>query len=133
VLRARLALNDGDPMKAIELLGPAVPYEMGTPRASGAMGIGALYPIYMRGEAWLAAHQGAKAVVEFQRILDHRSIILSDPIGIFARLQLGRALALARDKAKAKAAYLDLLTLWKDADSDVPILQQAKAEYATLQ
>lgn len=131
-LRARLALNHGDPVKAIELLEPAVPYEMGTPRVSATMGIGALYPIYVRGEAYLAAHQGAKAAAEFQRILDHRGIVLSDPIGVLARLQLGRALALSGDKPKAKAAYQDLLDLWKDADPDIPLLRQGKVEYAKL-
>jgi hypothetical protein len=92
------------------------------------MGVGALYPIYVRGEAYLAARQGAKAAAEFQRILDHRGIVLSDPVGVLARLQLGRALALSGNRAGAKAAYEDLLALWKDADPDVPVLQQAKAE-----
>jgi eukaryotic-like serine/threonine-protein kinase len=131
-LRARLALNHGDPAKAIELLEPAVRYEMGTPRVSGNIGIGALYPIYVRGEAYLAEHQGAKAAAEFQRILDHRGIVLSDPIGVLARLQMGRALVFSGDKAKAKAAYQEFLTLWKDADADIPVLKQAKAEFAAL-
>jgi hypothetical protein len=93
---------------------------------------GALYPIYVRGEARLAAHQGAEAAAEFQKILDHRGIVVSDPIGAQARLQLGRAFALAGDKAKAKTAYEKFLTLWRDADPDIPILRQAKAEYAKL-
>jgi serine/threonine protein kinase/tetratricopeptide (TPR) repeat protein len=131
-LRAQLVLNHGDPMKAIELLDPAVPYELGTPRVSGTMGIGALYPIYARGEAWLAAHQGSKAAAEFRRILDHRGIVLSDPVGALARLQLGRAYAMSGDQAKAKAAYQDFLTLWKDADPGIPILKRAKLEYARL-
>jgi len=131
-LRARLALNRGDPMKAIELLDPAVPYELGTPRISATMGIGALYPIYVRGEAWLAARHGAEAAVEFQKILNHRGIVVSDPIGALAHLQLGRACALTGDETKAKAAYQDFLTLWKDADPDIPILKQAKMEYAKL-
>jgi len=131
-LRARLALNHGNAAKAIELLEPAVPYEMGTPRVSATMGIGALYPIYVRGEAWLAARQDAKAAAEFQRILDHRGIVLSDPIGALAHWQLGRAFTLSGDKIKAKTAYQDFLTLWKEADPDIPILKQAKAEYARL-
>ena len=131
-LRALLALNRGDPASAIEQLEPAVPYEMGTPRVSGTMGVGALYPIYVRGLAWLAAHQGPKAAAEFQRIIDHRGIVLSDPIGVLAHLQLGRALAGSGDKARAKAAYQDFLGLWKDADPDVPILRQARSEYAKL-
>jgi hypothetical protein len=81
----------------------------------------------------LAAHQGAKAATEFQKILDHAGIVLGDPVGALAHLQLGRAFALSGDKTKAKTAYQDFLTLWKDADPDIPILKQAKAEYARLQ
>jgi DNA-binding SARP family transcriptional activator len=92
-----------------------------------------MYPAYVRGEAFLAARQYAEAAAEFQRILDHRGLIFCDPVGVVARLQMGRALALSGDKAKAKAAYQDFLTLWKEADADIPILQQAKAEYARLQ
>jgi hypothetical protein len=92
-----------------------------------------LYPVYVRGLAYLALHQGADAAAEFQKILDRRGIVVSDPIGALARLQLGRALAMSPDKTKAKAAYQDFLRLWKDADSDIPILQQAKAEYARLE
>ena len=82
--------------------------------------------------AYLAAHQGAEALTEFQKILDHRGIVIGDPIGALAHLQLGRAFVLSGDKIKAKAAYQDFLTLWKDADPDIPILRQAKAEYAKL-
>jgi eukaryotic-like serine/threonine-protein kinase len=92
-----------------------------------------LYPAYVRGEAYLAVHQGQEAAIEFQKILDHRGIVVSDPIGALAHLQLGRAYALAGDTTKAKVAYQDFLTLWKDADPDIPILNQAKAEYAKLQ
>jgi len=131
-LRALLALSHGEPAKAIELLRIAVPYELGTPR-SGIHGFfGALYPIYVRGEAYLVAHKGAEAAAEFQKILDHRGIVISDPIGALAHLQLGRALALSEDKTKAKAAYQDFLALWKEADPDIPILKQAQAEYAGL-
>jgi eukaryotic-like serine/threonine-protein kinase len=83
--------------------------------------------------AYLAERQGAKAAAEFQRVLDHRGVVFADPIGALARLQLGRAFALSKDMSKAKAAYQDFLTLWKDADPDIPILRQAKVEYATLQ
>ena len=89
--------------------------------------------MYVRGEAYLAAHQGAEAAAEFQKILDHRGIVLSDPIGALAHLQLGRALAVSGDKTRAKAAYQDFLTLWIAADSDIPILKKAKSEYAKLQ
>jgi eukaryotic-like serine/threonine-protein kinase len=129
VLRARAALNRADAAKAIELLQAAVPYELGSSRLL----FGALYPIYERGEAHLAAHQGTEAAIEFQKILDHRGVVGSDPIGALAHLQLGRAQALAGDKIKAKGAYQDFLALWKDADPDIPILKQAKTEYAELQ
>ena len=91
----------------------------------------------MRGEAYLkaylAAHQGSEAAAEFQKIVDHRGIVLNEPIRALAHLQLGRAYALQRDTPKARAAYQDFLTLWKDADPDIPILKQAKADYAKLQ
>jgi eukaryotic-like serine/threonine-protein kinase len=133
VLRSCLSLNRGDPAKAIDLLRAAAPSELGMPR-SGVSGLfGALYPIYIRGEAYLALHQSAQAAAEFQKILDRRGIIVSDPIGALARLQLGRAFALSTDRIKAKTAYQDFLTLWKDGDSGIPILQQAKAEYSKLQ
>ena len=86
----------------------------------------------MRGEAYLAAHQGHEAVAEFQKILDHRGIVLNEPIGALAHLQLGRAYALQGDTPKARAAYQDFLGLWKDADPDIPVLQRANAEYAKL-
>ena len=131
-LRALLALERGDPSKSIDLLQVAIPYEFGTPRSSIHGFFGALYPMYVRGEAYLAAHEGAEAAAEFQKILDHRGIVVSDPIGALARLQLGRAFALSGDKTKARTAYQDFLTLWKDADPDIPILKEAKAEYAKL-
>jgi tetratricopeptide (TPR) repeat protein len=132
-LRALLALNHSDPAKAIELLQITVPYDLGAPRSSFFGFFGTFYPVYVRGEGYLAAHQGAEAATEFQKILDHRGIVVSDPIGALANLQLGRAFALSGDKSKAKTAYQDFLTLWKDADPDIPILKQAKAEYAKLQ
>jgi len=131
-LRAVLALKNGAPSKAIELLQPAVPYGLAAP-GSGFGFFGFMYPVYVRGEAYLAAHRGAEAAAEFQRILDHRGLVFCDPVGAMARLQLGRALALSGDNVKAKTAYQDFLTLWKDADPDIPIFQQAKAEYAKLQ
>src|SRR5437879_12519550 len=86
-------------------------------------------PVYVRREAYLAAHQGKEAAAEFQRILDHRGIVLNEPIGALAHLQLGRAYSLQGDTAKARAAYQDFLTLWKDADPDIPVFKEAKAEY----
>jgi eukaryotic-like serine/threonine-protein kinase len=132
-LRALFALNHADPARAIEILQMAVPYELGVPR-SGLQGFfDALYPVYVRGEAYLAAHRGPQAAVEFQKILDHRGVVINDPVGALARLQLTRALALSGYSAKARAEYRDFLTLWKDADPDIPVLKQAKVEYANLQ
>jgi eukaryotic-like serine/threonine-protein kinase len=131
-LRAILALKHSKPTQAIEALQIAAPYELGAPRSAMHALFGAFYPVYVRGEAYMANRQGPEAAAEFQRILDHRGIVINDPIGALARLQLGRAYALSADTAKAKAAYQDFLTLWKDADPDVPVLKQAKAEYAKL-
>jgi tetratricopeptide (TPR) repeat protein len=133
VLRAEVALNRHQPLKAIELLESAVPYELGTPRSNLQGFFGALYPVYVRGEAYLAADQGTEAIVEFQKILQHRGIVSSDIVGALAYLQLGRAYAMAGEKAKARSAYQDFLTLWKNADTDIPTLKQAKAEYVQLQ
>jgi eukaryotic-like serine/threonine-protein kinase len=128
---AQLALNRSDSSKAIEALQDAIPYELGRPgKANFTPG---LYPVYVRGEAYLAAHQSGEAAAEFQKILDHRGIVLNEPIGALAHLGLARAYALQGDTAKGKTAYQDFLTLWKDADPDVPILIAAKAEYAKLQ
>jgi tetratricopeptide (TPR) repeat protein len=132
-LRALLALNRGEASKAIELLQTAVPYELGVPGSCIHGFFGALYPIYVRGEGYLAAHEGVAAAAEFQKILDHRGIVVSDPIGALAHLQLGRAFAMSGDKTKAKTAYQDFLSLWKEADPDIPIFKQAKAEYAKLE
>jgi serine/threonine protein kinase/Tfp pilus assembly protein PilF len=134
VLHALFAVNDGEASKAVDLLHVAAPYELGTPGSSFNGNFGSLYPVYVRGLAYLAAHQGAEAAAEFQKILDHRGIVISDPIGALAHLQLGRAFAMSGDQAKAKAktAYQDFLSLWKDADPDIPIFKQAKAESARL-
>ena len=128
-LRAMIALNQGQPSKALELLQPAAPYELGAHRTSFAGLFGNLYPSYVRGEAYLAAHRGVEAVAEFQRILDHRGIVVSDPIGAVARLQLARAYMMADDRTHAKFVYDDFLKLWKDADPEISILKQARAEY----
>jgi len=133
VLRALLAVTHGEPSRAIGLLEIARPYELGVPGSTMFGLFGALYPVYVRGEAYLAAHQGVEAAREFQKILAHAGIVYNDPIGALARLQLGRALALSGDLAKSKTAYQDFFTLWKDADRDIPILMQAQAEYAKLQ
>ena len=131
-LRALFSLNAHDPAAAIQALQTASRYDL----ALGGVGFtgrfGGLYPIYVRGMAYLAARQPAEAAAEFQRILDHRSIVLVDPMDAMARLQLARALALSGDTVKAKSAYSDLLTLWKNADPGIPVLEEARAEYARL-
>jgi eukaryotic-like serine/threonine-protein kinase len=128
-LRAQLALERGDPAKAIDALQAAGPYELG----STAGLYPSLYPIYVRGEADLAAHHSSEAAAEFQKILDHRGIVLNEPIGALAHLKIARAYALEGGKDKARVAYQNFLALWKDADPDIPILKEAKAEYAKLQ
>jgi eukaryotic-like serine/threonine-protein kinase len=130
-LGAKLALSRGNSSSAIDNLRAATPYELGQTTGS-TYGWTAMYPVFVRGEVYLAAHQGTEAAAEFQKILDHRGIVLNEPIGALAHLQIGRAYAMQGDTAKAKAAYQDFLTLWKDADPDIPILKQAKAEYAKL-
>ncbi len=131
-LRARLALNHGDAARALGLLQAAVPYELGVPASSISGLFGALYPVYVRGEAYLAARQGAAAAAEFQKVLYHRGIVVSDPIGALARWQMGKSLALSGDEAVAKAAYRDFFELWKNADPGIPILKQATLEYTHL-
>lgn len=131
-LRAKIEILHSNSQQALALLGAAAPYELGL-AAFDYYNWPSMYPVYVRGEAYLAAHQGGKAAAEFQKILDHRGIVLNEPIGALAHLQLGRAYALQGDSTKARAAYQDFLTLWKDADPDIPILKQAKAEYAKLQ
>src|SRR6267143_2067370 len=131
-LRAKLALNHANPQQALDALEVAAPYELGLPTL-WFYNWPNLYPVYVRGEAYLTAHRGSEAAAEFQKILDHRGIVLNEPIGVLAHLQLGRAYALQGDSGKARAAYQDFLTLWKDADPDIPILKEAKTEYAKLQ
>ena len=91
-----------------------------------------MFPVFVRGEAYLAARRGNEAATEFQKILDHRGLVLNQPFGALAHLGLGRAYVLQGDIPRAKAAYQDFLTLWKGADPDIPVLQQAKAEYLKL-
>jgi serine/threonine protein kinase/tetratricopeptide (TPR) repeat protein len=131
-LRARLALNKGKAVEAIENLRVAEPYELGV-STDCQFNWSAMYPVFVRGEAYLAARQGSEAAAEFQKILDHPGIVVNQPIAALAHLGLGRAYVLQGDIPRAKAAYQDFLTLWKDADPDIPILKQAKDEYAKLQ
>jgi tetratricopeptide (TPR) repeat protein/predicted Ser/Thr protein kinase len=131
-VRAKLALNRRNPSEALEILRATLPYELGQTTFSGEYVWNGLYPVFVRGEAYLSAHQGSNAAAEFQKILDHRGIVWNSPIGALAHLQLGRAFAMQGDTARARAAYQDFLTLWKDADPDIPILIAAKSEYAKL-
>ena len=126
-VRAQLALDHMDTERALEDLQMAAPYELGSPDGDNPM-----FPVYLRGQAYLMARRGADAAAEFQKILSHPGIVLNSPIDALARLQIARAYALQGDDAKARAAYRDFLTLWKDADPEIPILKQAQAEYAKL-
>jgi Tfp pilus assembly protein PilF len=128
-IRAQLALNRNNPVRAIEVLEIATPYELGQ---QGSM-FRALHPVYVRGDVYRATHQGKEAAAEFQKILDHRGIALNEPMAALAHLGLARAYVLQGDTAKARTKYRDFFDLWKDADPDIPILKQAKAEYAKLQ
>jgi tetratricopeptide (TPR) repeat protein len=132
VLRALAALGRGKPADSVEQLQIALPYELAVNGVNYSHLLGGLYSAYVRGEALSATHRYAEAAAEFQKILDHRGIVGADPIGALAHVQLGRVFVLSGEKTKAKAAYQDFLTLWKDADPDIPILAQAKAEYAQL-
>jgi tetratricopeptide (TPR) repeat protein len=129
-IRSQVALDRNDSSKAVEALQAAASYELGT-EGQGGVAL-SMYPVYVRGVAYLAAHQASGAVAEFQKILDHRGIVLNEPIGALAHLQIGGAYAMQGDTAKARAAYQDFFGLWKDADPDIPILVVAKAEYAKL-
>jgi eukaryotic-like serine/threonine-protein kinase len=129
-IRAATELDLNHPAQAIEILQVAATYELGAP---SPLGPSTLYPVYVRGQAYLRLDQASSAAGEFQKLLDHPGCVENFPLGALAHLQLGRAYALAGDKTKARAAYQDFLTLWKDADPDIPILKQAKAEYAKLQ
>jgi eukaryotic-like serine/threonine-protein kinase len=128
VARALSGLQRTQPAQAIAALNSATPYELGANRGA----IGTYGPIFVRGEAFLQAHEGAKAAIEYQKILDHRGLNPTSLLLPLAKLGLGRAYALQGDSAKAKAAYQDFFAVWKDADPDIPVLKTAKAEYEKL-
>jgi hypothetical protein len=129
-IKATIELNANNPSQALVFLEAAAPYELGAPPQ---FQLGTMYPAYIRGQAQLMARNGAAAASEFQKFLDHRGITINFPLGALAHLGLARADALQGDTVKAKAAYQDFLALWKDADPDIPILKEAKGEYAKLQ
>jgi eukaryotic-like serine/threonine-protein kinase len=128
-IRAAIALDNGDAAKAIAALAVSSPHELGVTTQEADF---ILYSVYFRGLAYLAAKQGPAATAEFQKIIDHPGLIVNEPIGALAYLGLGRAYALAADTNRARTAYQQFFALWKDADSDVPIMRAAKTEYAKL-
>jgi tetratricopeptide (TPR) repeat protein len=135
-LRALAALSAGDPARAIDVLQSASTYEFAQPGicfyGSGGGGFGAMYPTYVRGLAYLLLHKPGEAAAEFQKIIDHPGVVLEDPIGGIARLQLARALAQGGDAAKARTVYQDLVTLWQEADPELALPRQARAELAAI-
>jgi tetratricopeptide (TPR) repeat protein len=131
-IRAAIELGRNNADKAIGILQAAVPYELGSPSPTPSNGA-TLYPIYLRGQAYLKLRQGKEAAAGFQKILDHRTIVVNFITGALTHLGLGRAYVLQGDTAKARTTYDDFFTLWKDADSDIPILKQARAESAKLE
>ena len=130
-IQAELALKRNDPAQAIDVLEAAAPYELGSPGNTAAF-TPSLYPIYVRGQAFLAAHRGNEAAAEFEKILNWRGVVQNQPIAPLAHLGLARAYTLQGDTAKAHALYEDFLKLWKDADGGILVLEQARAEYARL-
>ncbi len=118
--------------RALTFLQEAAPYDLAFPLPQYSEG-GQLYPPYVRGQVYLALHEGKEAAAEFQKFIDHRTIVANSPLAALAHLGLARAYAVQGETAKARTAYQDFLTLWKDADPDIPILIAAKSEYAKLQ
>jgi DNA-binding winged helix-turn-helix (wHTH) protein/Flp pilus assembly protein TadD len=129
--RAAIYLQRDEPQKAVEVLGRTTDYELGMIHPTIEVD-GLLYPVLLRGEALLLLHREDEAVREFQKFSDHRTIVLNNPLGALAKLEIGRAYAMKGDTTRARAAYQDFLNLWKDADSNIPIFQKAKVEYARL-
>jgi eukaryotic-like serine/threonine-protein kinase len=129
-LKAAIDIKSGDFAHALVLLEAAAPYELGEPPP---FQVGSMYPAYLRGQAQLMAHNGAAAAAEFQKLIDHRGVVANTPLAALARMQLGRAYTVSGDTTKAKSAYQEFFAIWKDADPDIPILKEAKAEYAKLQ
>ncbi len=132
VIRAQIELNRGRPDKALTILKQAAPTEMGVSRSPIDTLFGALYPVYFRGLALNAMGRGGEAATEFRKIIDHSGVVVTDPVGALAYLQLGRAYRIADRRSEAKAAYEEFLHLWGDADPDIPLLRAARSEYEPL-
>jgi eukaryotic-like serine/threonine-protein kinase len=130
-IRAAIQLDRGKPAEAIKTLEPTAPYELAYPRPQ-LEGGSLIYPAYLRGQAYLLLHQGSEAAAEFQKFIDHRAVAVNCPLGALAHLWLGRARAVQGDAAAARGSYQEFLALWKGADPDIPIFQEAKSEFAKL-
>jgi predicted Zn-dependent protease len=130
VIRAEVDLHQGQWSKAIADLDSAATLDFASPPP---LSVTTIYPAYVRGYAYLAAGDGAKAAVEFQKLIDHSGMVLNSPLATLARLGLARAFARSGDAVKARGAYHDFLELWGEADPDIPVLKEAKAQYAKLQ
>jgi tetratricopeptide (TPR) repeat protein len=127
-IQASIDLGRSRPERAVDVLQRALRYELGTPPPA----TGLLYPVYLRGEAYLMLHNGEGAIAEFRKILEHPGIVVNSPLGALAHLQLGRAYALVAQGEAARTKYQDFFALWKDADPDIPVLKDAHMEYARL-
>ena len=128
-IRAAIEIDRNNPAKAVEFLEAARPIEMGTTDMEWGP---FLYPVYLRGQAYLMLHQGAEAAIEYRKFIDHPNLMGNNPLFVLAHLGLARAYALQGQRDQSRAAYQEFFNLWKAADPDIPIYQQAKAEYAKL-
>jgi hypothetical protein len=127
-IHGAIEISKNNPSQGILYLEAAAPYELG-----GPLGFPYFYPVWVRGHAYMAAQNGVAAAAEFQKLIDHPGLVMNQPIGSLVHLELGRAYVLSGDNFKARASYQNFLTLWKDADPDIPIFIAAKSEYAKLQ
>jgi tetratricopeptide (TPR) repeat protein len=131
-IRGYVEIRRDNAAQALKILEPASAYDLAFPLPQCEEG-GLLYPAYVRGQAYLLLHQGKEASMEFQKLLDHRGVVINSPLLALALYQMARARAIGGDAGGARKAYDDFFALWKDADPDIPILKEAKAEYAKLQ
>ncbi|PYX35110.1 MAG: hypothetical protein DMG81_18730 [Acidobacteria bacterium] len=126
----QISIHAQNPADALDSQKQARPYELGQPAQAILLN---LYPVFVRGQAYLATHDNQKAMAEFQKILEHPGMSLNEPIAVLARLEIARAYAANGQRERARSAYQDVLTLWETADPDIPVLKQARAEYAKLE